>query len=100
MQRQEFLAPAVSLRLGMVFPAAALCCLVLAGAVCFAQAGSGAAHGRLITSMGVGVNPSTHKAYAVNESDGSVMVMNNGSGTTRTVKVGANPISLAIDRAA
>jgi YVTN family beta-propeller protein len=54
--------------------------------------------GRLITSMGVGVNPSTHKAYAVDEPGGNVMVMNESAGTTRTVKVGANPISLALDR--
>jgi len=99
MQLQEFLAPAVSLRLGAVSRAAALCCLVVAEAVCLAQSGSGAPRGRLITSMGVGVNPSTHKAYAVDEPNGSVVVMNSGAGTTRAVKVGANPITLAIDRA-
>jgi YVTN family beta-propeller protein len=100
MRRQESHAPAVSLRLGKVFQAAALYCLVLAGAVCLAQAGSSSARGRLITSMGVGVNPSTHKAYAVDEQNGTVEVMDSRSEMTRTVKVGANPISLAIDRAA
>src|SRR5258708_27370048 len=99
MQCQEFLAPAVSSRLGAVSRAGALCCLVFAGAVCLAQAGSGAPRGRLITSMGVGVNPTTHKTYAVDEPNGSVVVMNISAGTTQTVKVGANPISLAIDRA-
>ena len=100
MQRQEFLAPAVSLRLGIVFQATALWCLIIAGVACPAQGGNGAPRGRLITSMGVAVNLSTHKAYAVNEPDGTVIVMNSNSGTSRTVKVGANPISLVIDRAA
>jgi YVTN family beta-propeller protein len=100
MQPHEFPAPAVSLKLGAFSVAAALCCLVVAGAVCLAQAGTSAPRGRLITSMGVGVNPLTHKAYAVDEPNGGVVVMNCISGTTRTVKVGANPISLAIDRAA
>jgi YVTN family beta-propeller protein len=95
MQRQEILARAVSLS-----QAGALCCLAAAAAVCVAQAGSGAPPGRLITSMGVGVNPSTHKAYAVDEPNGSVVVMNTSTGTTQTVKVGANPIALAIDRTA
>ena len=100
MQGQEFLALAVSFRWSTIFQATALCCLMLAGAACSAQVGSGAPRGRLITSMGVKVNPSTHKAYAVDEPNGSVVVMNSSSGTIRTVKVGANPIALAIDRAA
>src|ERR1700732_965673 len=98
MQQQEFLAPAVSSKWSTVFQAIALCCLIIAGAACPAQGGSGAPRGRLITSMGVAVNPTTHKAYAVDEPNGTVVVMNSSSGTTRTVKVGANPISLAIDR--
>lgn len=100
MQRQEVVRFAVALGVGAVTRAGALCCLAATGAFCVAQAGSGAPPGRLITSMGVGVNPSTHKAYAVDEPNGSVVVMNSRSGTTQRVKVGTNPISLAIDRTA
>src|SRR5260370_11829854 len=98
MHSQNTVAHVISLRLAAALRASALCGLSLAcAAACHAQAGSGAPRGRLITSMGVAVNPSTHKAYAVDERDGNVMVMNS-AGTTRTVKVGANPIALAIDR--
>jgi YVTN family beta-propeller protein len=99
MQCQRFLAPAAFSRFGAASRTGALCWLVFAGAVCLTQSGSSAPRGRLITSMGVGVNPSTHKAYAVDEPNGSVMVMNRSAGTTQAVKVGANPIALAIDRA-
>jgi YVTN family beta-propeller protein len=99
MQCQEYLAPAVSFRWSTVFQTTALCYLILAGAACPAQARSGGPRGRLITSMGVDVNPSTHRAYAVDEPNGAVVVMDSRSGTTKIVKVGANPISLAIDRA-
>src|ERR1700694_1225877 len=98
MHRQNAFAHVISLRLAAALRAGALCGLLLAcAAACHAQAGSGAPRGRLITSMGVAINPSTHKAYAVDERDGTVVVMNS-AGTTRTVKVGANPIALAIDR--
>src|SRR5579863_9711644 len=99
MQCQEFLAPAVSFNWSTVLQATAVCCMILDGAASSAQGGSGAPRGRLITSMGVEVNPSIHKAYAVDEPNGTVVVMNSSSGTTRTVKVGANPIALTIDRA-
>ncbi len=98
MHRQNTFAHVISLRLAPALRAGTLCGLSLAcAASCHAQATSGAPPGRLITSMGVAVNPSKHKAYAVDERDGEVMVMNS-AGTTRTVKVGDNPISLAIDR--
>lgn len=98
MQRQKTFAHVVSLRLAAALRAGAFWGLFLAGAAaCHAQAGSGAPRGRLITSMGVTVNPSTDKAYAVDERNGNVTVINR-AGTTRTVKVGANPIALAIDR--
>jgi len=98
MLRQNTFAHMVSFRLPAALRAGALCGLSLAcAAACHAQAGSGAPPGRLITSMGVAVNSSTHKAYAVDERDGNIMVMDS-AGTTRTVKVGANPIALAIDR--
>ena len=97
---QDLRAPGVSLRLKVITPTIALCGLVVAGSVCLAQSGDGAPPSRLITSMGVGINFATHKAYAVDEPDGSVVVMNISSGTTRIVKVGANPIALGIDRAA
>jgi YVTN family beta-propeller protein len=95
---QNTFARVISLRFAAALRAGALCGLSLAcAASCHAQAGGGAPPGRLITSMGVAVNPSTHKAYAVDEREGTVVVMNN-AGTTRTVKVGNNPIALAIDR--
>jgi len=98
MRRQNTFAHVISLRLAAALRAGALCGLSLAcTAACHAQAVSGAPRGRLITSMGVAVNPSTHKAYAVDERNGDVMVINS-DGTKRTVKVGANPIALAIDR--
>src|SRR5260370_15953182 len=98
MHSQNTVAHVISLRLAAALRASAVCGGALArAAACHAQAGSGAPRGGLITSMGVAVNPSTHKAYAVDERDGNVVVMNS-AGTTRTVKVGANPIALAIDR--
>lgn len=98
MHGQNLFTHVISLKLAAALRAAALCGLSLAcAASCHAQAGSDAPRGRLITSMGVALNPSTHKAYAVDERNGTVMVMNS-AGTTRTVKVGTNPIALAIDR--
>jgi YVTN family beta-propeller protein len=98
MHRRNTFAYVIWSRFAAALRAGALCGLSLACATaCHAQAGSGAPPGRLITSMGVAVNPSTHKAYAVDERDGNVLVMNS-DGTMRTVKVGANPIALAIDR--
>lgn len=98
MHRQNTFALVISLSLAAALRAGALCGLSLAcAAACHAQAGSAAPRGRLITSMGVTVNPSTHKAYAVDERDGNVMVIDS-AGTMRTVKVGDNPIALAIDR--
>ncbi len=92
MHRQNTFAHVVSLRLAAALRAGALCGLFLVcAAASHAQAGSGAPPGRLITSMGVAVNPSTHKTYAVDERDGNVMVMDR-AGTTRTVKVGASVI--------
>jgi YVTN family beta-propeller protein len=100
MHHQNTFAHVISFRGAAALRAGALCGLLLAcAAACHAQAGSGAPPGRLITSMGVAVNSATHKAYAVDESDGNVMVMDS-AGTTRSVKVGDNPIALAIDRKA
>ncbi len=98
MHRRNSFAHVVSSRLAAPLRASALCGFLLTcAAACRAQDGSSPPPGRLITCMGVAVNPSTHKAYAVDERDGNVMVMDS-AGTTRTVKVGANPIALAIDR--
>ncbi|WP_158752189.1 YncE family protein [Acidobacterium sp. S8] len=57
-----------------------------------------APQGRLITSLAVAINPATHKVYAVNEGAGTVVVTDETSGSTRSVKVGAAPIALAINR--
>ena len=56
-----------------------------------------AAQGRLITSLAVAVNPSTHKVYAVDEEKGTVSVFDEQTRSSREVKVGDAPIALAIN---
>ncbi|HKU24339.1 MAG TPA: hypothetical protein VJQ54_02645, partial [Candidatus Sulfotelmatobacter sp.] len=80
------------------FAGAVLALAILPGAPCRAQTDSDAPQGRLITSLAVAVNPSTHKVYAVDEGANSVLVMNERTGSIRTVKVGSAPISLAVNR--
>jgi len=64
---------------------------------CIAWGQSEAAQGRLITSLAVAVNPSTHKVYAVNEGQGTVTVVDERTDSSRTIKVGNAPIALAIN---
>ena len=53
------------------------------------------ATGRLITSAAIVINPVTHKAYAVDESTDSLLVIDEGTGYTRRVAVGKAPIAVA-----
>jgi YVTN family beta-propeller protein len=84
------------------FPMASLICvllgsLVFGGGIPAAHAQSGAPRGRLITCDAVAVNSHTHKVYAVDEGAGRVIVTNERTGRQHAVKVGATPISLAIN---
>jgi YVTN family beta-propeller protein len=54
--------------------------------------------GRLITSLGVAVDPATHKVYAVNENAGTVTVVDEQTDGGQSVKVGDGPIAIAINR--
>src|SRR6202012_4041405 len=70
---------------------------LLSGAACAAQREDEAPQGRLITSHAVEVNPVTHKVYAVNEGAGTVSVVDERTGATKTMKVGDGPIALAVN---
>jgi len=76
----------------------ALTAAVLACATLTARAQNDAPQGRMITSLAIAINPSTHKVYAVNEGAGTVSVLDERSGVTRGLKVGRGPISIAINR--
>ena len=52
--------------------------------------------GRLITSRAIAVDPGTHKVYAVNEGENTVVVTDGRTGKSRPVAVGVAPIALAI----
>lgn len=56
-----------------------------------------AVQGRVITRRAVGLNPATHKVYAVDEGAGDVSVIDEQTGSIRTVKVGEKPIAIAIN---
>ena len=71
--------------------------LILACADCGVYAQSDAPQGRMITSLAVAINLSTHKVYAVDEAAGAVSVTDERTGTTQMVKVGNGPISIAIN---
>jgi len=62
------------------------------------HAESDAVQGRMITRRAVVVNPETHKAYAVDEGAGTVSVIDEQTGSIRTVQVGQKPIAIAINR--
>ena len=53
--------------------------------------------GRLITNAAIVCNPSTHKIYAVNEDTESVTVVDATTGSAHTIKVGREPIAIAIN---
>ena len=72
--------------------------IVLASVAIGAHAESDGPQGRMITSMGIVSNPSTHKVYAVNEAAGTVTVTDAQTGAMRIVKVGSEPIAIAINR--
>src|SRR5580765_8182961 len=61
------------------------------------SAAEDAAWGRLITSAAIVCNPSTHKIYGVNEGTGSVTVIDAATGAMRTVRVGREPIAIAVN---
>ena len=54
------------------------------------------ASGRLITKVGIAVNPVTHKVYAVDEGADSVIVTDESTGSTHRVEVGKAPIAVAV----
>jgi len=43
------------------------------------------------------VNPKTNKVYAVNSSDGTVTVMDGSANSTTTVRVGSEPMAIAVN---
>src|ERR1700739_4527238 len=69
----------------------------LSGVFGRAQEESDKPQGRLITSLAIAINRSTHKVYAVNERVGTVSVIDERTGSTGTVKVGNGPIALAVN---
>ena len=71
--------------------------VVLVAIASCVDAESDAMQSRMITSLAVVVNPATHKVYAVDEGAGTVSVTNERTGSTQVVKVGSEPISIAID---
>lgn len=71
---------------------------VLTSLACGAHAETDATQGKLITSLAVAVNPSTHKVYAVNGVAGTVSVINELPGAAHVVRVGEDPVSLAVNR--
>src|SRR6266849_5487081 len=60
------------------------------------QAEMPAATGRLISPNAIAVNPKTNKVYAVNSSDGTVTVIDELANSTKAVRVGSEPIAIAI----
>src|SRR3984893_4438358 len=72
---------------------------LLAAAACGGYAENDGPSGRLITSMGLAINLSTHKVYAVDETSGRVLVTDEQTGATRAVKVDDGPIAVAINQA-
>ena len=56
-----------------------------------------AATGTLISPNAVAVNPKTNKVYAVNSTDGTVMVIDASANSTTTVRVGSEPIAIAVN---
>jgi YVTN family beta-propeller protein len=76
----------------------ALVAMLSGGVASAAYAESDAPPGRMITSLAVVINPSTHKVYAVNEDAGTVSVTDESTGASHVVKVGSGPISIAINR--
>src|SRR3981081_2161071 len=82
-----------------ILPACTALVAVVRAVRCSAgYAESEAPEGRMITSLAVAINPSTHKGYAVNEDAGTVSVTDERTGSTHVVKVGSGPISIAINR--
>ena len=71
--------------------------MLFGGMASAAYAESGAPPGRMITSLAVAINPSTHKVYAVNEDAGTVSITDERTGAIHVVKVGNGPISIAIN---
>ena len=61
------------------------------------RAETDAVQGRVITRRAVVVNPATHKVYAVDESAGTVSVIDEQTGSIRKVKVGERPIAIAVN---
>jgi len=62
-----------------------------------AQAEMPPATGTLISPHAVVVNPKTNKVYAVNSSDGAVAVMDAAANSTKTVRVGSQPVALTVN---
>src|SRR5487761_1188304 len=84
-------------------PRRAMCIGVVLGAVTLvaasprSRAETDAVQGRTITRRAVVVNPATHKVYAVDEGAGNVSVIDERTGSIRTVKVGERPIAIAVN---
>ncbi|MGC2619236.1 MAG: YncE family protein, partial [Acidobacteriaceae bacterium] len=76
---------------------ALLATALVSAAACRAQSNDAPPPGRLITNHAVEVNPVTRKVYAVNEGAGTVSVIDERTGATKSVKVGDGPIALAVN---
>jgi uncharacterized protein len=63
------------------------------------QAGIPPASGTGISAQGIALNPTTHRAYAVNTAAGTVTVLDKAGKFSRTIKVGTEPVSIAINQA-
>jgi uncharacterized protein len=61
------------------------------------QAEMPAATGTLISPHAVAVNPKTNKVYAVNTSNGTVTVIDGPTNSTKTVKVGSEPMAITVN---
>jgi YVTN family beta-propeller protein len=53
--------------------------------------------GRGINAQGIALNPTTHRAYAVNTAAGTVTVLDKAGNFRSTIEVGAEPESIAIN---
>jgi YVTN family beta-propeller protein len=62
-----------------------------------AQAEMPPATGTLISPHAVVVNPKTNKVYAVNASDGTVTVTDAAANSTKTVRVGSQPVAITVN---
>jgi YVTN family beta-propeller protein len=62
-----------------------------------AQADRPPATGLEISPRGIVENSTTRRVYAVNSANGSVAVIDEAAGSTRTVKVGAEPEAIAVN---